>query len=95
MEAKFETGQLVLTHGVFDDVMMDPWFSKFVGHSFEQFRSGDWGDISEEDRDLNDYAVEHGERLMGVYKDARRDKVIWIITEWDRSTTTILYPDEY
>ena len=53
----------------------------------------DWGDICEEDWKQNDHAVKHGERLLSAYQvDGER---VFIITEWDRSATTILFADEY
>lgn len=54
---------------------------------------GDWGDTCEEDAKFNDISVDQGERILAVYK--RGDWTIWIITEWDRSCTTILFPEEY
>ncbi len=55
---------------------------------------GDWGDITEEDRRENERAVAAGCRLLSAYtlRDGTR---IWIITEADRSSTTILLPGEY
>jgi len=55
--------------------------------------SGDWGDCCEEDKVHNDRALEHGGRLMSVYKFG--DDAIWIITEYDYSATTVLLPSEY
>lgn len=59
----------------------------------------DWGDMDEEDLAANDKALSTGDRLFSSYNipdqfDAPNDK-IWIITEWDRSATTILFPGEY
>jgi hypothetical protein len=56
--------------------------------------SGDWGDRSEEDRRENEFSLEHGFRILSVYT-LRNGTVIWIITEADRSSTTILLPHEY
>ena len=55
---------------------------------------GDWGDCCEEDRKVNDSALANGQRLMSVYKSPDHE-TIWIITEWDRSITTVLLPEEY
>ena len=55
---------------------------------------GDWGDVCDEDRGVNESALANGQRLMSVYKSSDHE-TIWIITEWDRSVTTILLPDEY
>lgn len=56
---------------------------------------GDWGDLSDDDKMLNERALNHGDgRLMSSYEIAS-DLKIWIITEWDRSVTTLLLPSEY
>ncbi|MCF6278380.1 MAG: hypothetical protein L3J16_06500 [Anaerolineales bacterium] len=56
--------------------------------------SGDWGDVCEEDAHTNDRAVEHGHRVLSSYTAPNGEK-FWIITEHDRSVTTILLPNEY
>ena len=57
-------------------------------------QQGDWGDVNPEDATENDFSVAHGFRILSAYalKDGTR---IWILTEADRSATTILLPDEY
>jgi hypothetical protein len=59
--------------------------------------SGDWGDIHPDDRGLNEQALRHGDRLLSVYGEDKTDEDsrIWIITEADRSATTILRPEDY
>jgi len=54
----------------------------------------EWGDLSDEDRKENDYSLEHGFRLLSAYRTHAGDK-LWIITESDRSVTTLLLPEEY
>ncbi|GAA0833300.1 hypothetical protein GCM10009080_13830 [Cupriavidus pauculus] len=54
---------------------------------------GDWGLVPTEDVKANDLAVEHGWRILSAYDIA--GVRIWIITEADRSVTTLLLPDEY
>ena len=56
--------------------------------------SGDWGIVCEEDAMLNDAAVHRGGRILSAYMATANEKV-WIITEADRSATTILLPEEY
>lgn len=90
---KFRVGTLVMTRNVHDRFETDYEFMKFVMDSFARFRKGDWGDLCKEDKIANEKALKNDERLMGSYVNGN-DK-IWIITEWDRSTTTILFPDEY
>jgi len=55
---------------------------------------GDWGDLDEDDKCANELALTQGERLLSAYKLSTGERV-WIITEWDRSATTILLPSEY
>lgn len=54
----------------------------------------DWGQVSTRDAQSNNYAAKHGERVLSSYK-LRDGTSVWIITEWDRSATTLLLPDEY
>jgi hypothetical protein len=56
--------------------------------------SGDWGSVCKEDAATNDDAVQHGDRILSSYQIGERVR-IWLITEWDRSVTTILLPSEY
>ena len=71
-------------------------FAAFVSISLDRYAGGDWGILPEEDRLQNESALFMGERLMGSYELKGEDGwKIWIITEWDRSLTTILFPDEY
>lgn len=55
---------------------------------------GDWGEIDEEDRAENELSVEKGFRILSAYRTSANVK-IWVITEADRSATTILLPEEY
>lgn len=55
---------------------------------------GDWGDLPEEDKTENQLSLEKGFRLLSSYRTNANDK-IWVITEADRSHTTLLLPDEY
>ena len=91
---KFNPGQMVLTRGVNDLITCNEEFAKHVTLSLKRHIAGDWGEVCDEDRVTNEFALQHGERLFSVYK---KDgvAVIWIITEWDRSVTTVLFPDEY
>lgn len=57
-------------------------------------RSNDWGDLSDHDKEANDTALLDGDRILSKYHLASGE-AIYIITEHDRSTTTILLPEEY
>ena len=69
-------------------------FAKHVFLSFKRHLAVDWGDVCDEDRIANELALQEGERLLSVYKKEGLPR-IWIITEWDRSLTTALFPEEY
>ena len=56
--------------------------------------AGDWGDLEPQDCAANDRALRLGERIISAYRLANDEK-IWIITEADRSATTIFLPAEY
>lgn len=90
---KFNPGQLVVTRRVNDLIADNNEFSKRVFISIKRHLSGDWGDLSDEDKAVNELALQQEGRLFSVYKDGM--PTIWIITEWDRSVTTVLFPDEY
>ncbi|WP_237881364.1 hypothetical protein [Pseudomonas sp. PGPR40] len=86
-----ELGALVITPGV-DALMRSKRLDPF--HYFGRHMLGDWGDICDEDRQLNEEALISDYRLMSVY-DVEPGLKLWIITEADRSVTTILLPEEY
>jgi hypothetical protein len=56
--------------------------------------NGDWGEVNEHDRRANEYALEQDLRVLSAYTLSSGER-IWIITEADRSSTTILLPEEY
>jgi len=58
---------------------------------------GDWGDVCDQDKGLNDWALLEGGRLLSAYhvQVDDQDHKLWIITEADRSATTLLLPEEY
>lgn len=91
----FNLGSIVCTRAVGDLMDCDKEFHGFVSASFRRYMSGDWGDTCEEDAMLNDIALVEGKRILSVYIQQPSDRTIWIITESDRSVTTILFPWEY
>ena len=58
-------------------------------------RNGDWGDVPPEDARENELSVREGFRILSSYHVGEGSGRVWIITEADRSSTTILLPDEY
>ena len=88
-EPKFPMGQLYCTPGVMECVSRIELESDLRRHL-----RCDWGDLCEEDKKRNDLALKHGGRLFSAYTCTPNTR-IWIITEADRSATTILLPEEY
>ena len=92
---KFPLGRLVMTRGVNDRVADEIEFAKFVLNSLRRHARGDWGDMCHEDKGENELALTKGDlRIFSAYEHTTQPK-IWIITEADRSATTILFPQEY
>jgi len=90
----FPTGRLLMTRGVADKLADDTTFAGFVLESIHRHMSADWGDLGEEDKQENDFSLQNGLRLLSAYVRVGLPK-IWIITEADRSATTVLFPEEY
>ena len=90
-----ELGQVVATAGV------DSWVKEASPErriapllcAVQRHARGDWGEVCSEDKLTNDEAVKHGNRVISAYTiDAKK---VWVITECDRSVTTVLFPEEY
>lgn len=88
---RFSLGQVVATPGALREL-------EISGESPLSFLrrhvSGDWGDLDEEDRRENELSIREGFRLLSSYRLKTGEK-LWIITEADRSVTTLLLPEEY
>lgn len=89
----FPIGNIYLTRGVNDMIAEDVVFAAFVLKSIQRHCIKDWGDLTPDDKYANDQALLEGTRILSAYIIGPYK--IWIITEADRSATTILFPDEY
>lgn len=89
MPAKFSLGRTLITPGALAKLSPESPLQALLRH-----HSGDWGDLDEQDRQENERSLREGFRLFSVYRDSSGTK-FWIITEADRSATTILLPSEY
>ncbi|CAJ4549593.1 type I restriction-modification system methyltransferase subunit [Burkholderia pseudomallei] len=86
----FALGKIVATRGVLmhlehEGILADTYLTRHA--------CGDWGDLTAYDSEMNRRAVIHGARIFSSYEIA--GKRVWIITEADRSSTTLLFPNEY
>lgn len=86
---RVKIGRLVATPGVIEKVPSQEMRAALARHL-----SGDWGDLDENDRGANETALRKGTRLLSAYTSGSGIR-FWIITEGDRSATTILLPEEY
>ena len=88
-QRKFPLGRVCIARHAHQALSPDDVLKGIVRHA-----NCDWGDVCEEDRLANEQALIEGTRLFSVYHAATGTK-FWIITEWDRSVTTVLLPEEY
>jgi len=89
--ALFDLGQVVATPAALE-ALKD---AKQSGIEFlSRHVSGDWGEVCKTDWKLNDQDLKDGNRLLSAYRTKKNVK-LWIITEWNRSVTTILLPEDY
>jgi len=86
---KFKLGQTLITPGARDTLHPED-----VLLSIRRHARGDWGDCDAHDQEANELSVTDGSRVFSVYHD-RFGVNFWIITEADRSATTVILPSEY
>ncbi len=97
-ETAFPLGRIVTTPGALELAQQ----GVDISASLRRHAAGDWGELDTHDRRANDHALKQNDgRLFSSYEhnliteSGERTVKLWIITEWDRSVTTLLRPDEY
>jgi hypothetical protein len=88
MTSKFSPGRMVITRAAQEEI---PELT--VHQALRRHLQGDWGDLSEEDKQSNEEALKDGGRLFSSY--VVNELKFWIITEADRSATTVMLPSDY
>ena len=89
--ARFPLGRAVATPGALkalEQANQNPF--EFL----QRHQAGDWGELCEEDKRENEFSIQNGLRILSAYR-TRNNTKIWVITEADRSATTLLLPEEY
>ena len=86
---RFEMGRTLITSAA-----QSVLHSEDVTKALSRHHIGDWGDLDDEDKQSNERALKDGSRLFSAYHDSKGRK-FYIITEWDRSLTTVLLPSDY
>lgn len=87
--ARFKLGRIVATPNALGELTQGD-----ILVAIQRHQSGDWGELGRHDREANDRALQKGTRLLSAYNAANGVR-FWIITEADRSVTTILLPEDY
>lgn len=95
------TGRLFSTNNI-TSFLVNEEFKCFVEDCYKRHQSKDWGDLEEEDKECNNFALENNSRILSSYNISENleklnlpNNRIWIITEYDRNCTTILFPSDY
>jgi hypothetical protein len=88
---RFPVGRVVATPGALRALQKA---EQHPAEFLDRHVTGDWGEVPDADKQENELSVEHGFRIISAYTTSAGEK-IWIITEADRSYTTILLPSEY
>ena len=88
-ETRFPFGTLVITSNA--SAKLD---KRDVVTALDRHGKGDWGDLPDEDRQENELSLQQNFRLLSAYHD-RNGVKFWVITEADRSATTVLLPEDY
>lgn len=87
----FHLGQIVATPGALD--LLDR-LGINANDLLMRHVTGDWGDVSHQDRKRNDWAIANEEQILSSYRLGPKNETLWLITEYDRSATTALLPEE-
>ncbi|WPL15706.1 hypothetical protein Thiowin_00620 [Thiorhodovibrio winogradskyi] len=93
IEPLFEMGRTLATAGVMA-VLEELGQQDLLQSVLHRHCYGDWGDVDEDDWRANEQALQDNERLMSLYK-VDSGLTLWVITEADRSQTTVMLPKEY
>ena len=87
----FSLGQMVATHQAIEFLAQDGMTPLDL---IKRHVSGDYGQLCPDDAQMNEQAIENGDRILSVYHTSKGEK-LYVITEWDRSATTVLMASEY
>jgi len=97
VQPRFELGAIVATPGA-----LEACHAVYLQKCLARHVTGDWGIVSEDDKEANEAALKRGKRILSAYPinpakpcEGFGENTLWIITEADRRVTTFLLPDEY
>jgi len=87
----FDLGQTVMTIGAKEALQQA---NQTANEFLARHQNGDWGLVCEDDAKENELSVKEGFRILSAYKTSQGEK-IWVISEANRESTTVLLPSEY
>jgi hypothetical protein len=88
---RFPLGQVVATPGALRALEKA---EQAPQEFLDRHANGDWGEVPDEDKQENEFSVQRGLRILSAYTTSAGDQ-LWVMTEADRSATTLLLPGEY
>jgi len=91
MTVKFRLGQLVATPAALEALSES---GKTPAEFLTRHQHGDWGELDDEDKRLNEEAIHNSSRILSAYT-LNSGKRLWVVSEADRSSTCLLLPEEY
>lgn len=90
---RFQIGKLIITNGIQNIINEDPSFQYELVNYLNRYLNEDWGILCDSDKQMNEAAIKTNERILASYDTTKGN--IYVITERDRSCTTILLRNEY
>ena len=93
---RFELGEIIVTTNFTNCIKKlgeDP--NQLIRIAIGRHVTGDWGNLSDDDKASNEIAIDNKGQLLSAYKTYLGIPPFWVITEWDRSVTTVLLPEDY
>lgn len=90
---RFNLGRLVMTCGIANEIKNNQSYKKEILDCLTRYLSGDWGSLCDEDKEANELAIQNNDRILATYTTSCGK--IYIITEFNRSYTTVMFANEY
>ena len=90
---RFDIGRFVMTKGIANEIDNKPSYQNEILDCLTKYLSGDWGTLCDEDKQANELAIKNNDRILAKYITSSGS--IYMITEWDRSYTTVMFVEEY
>ena len=90
---RFDIGRFVMTKGIANEIDNNPSYQNEILDCLTKYLSGHWGSLCDDDKQANELAIKNNDRILAKYITSSGS--IYMITEWDRSYTTVMFVEEY